>query len=58
VISHNIVLPFLTLGKRVKRIYAQYREAVGEWDEALTIYNDMIKENPESTFPRKRKIAM
>jgi len=44
--------------KRVKRIYGMYREAVGEWAEAKEIYTDLVRESPESTFSRKRLIAI
>lgn len=44
--------------KRVKRIYALYRESVGEWEEATTIYRDILRDTPENTYTRKRAIAM
>ena len=44
--------------KRIKRIYAMYREAVGEWDEAVGLYKDILGEVPENTFCRKRVIAI
>lgn len=48
----------LKITQRVRRIYGLYREAVGEWDEAITIYEEILKEAPEQTFARKRMIAI
>lgn len=44
--------------KRVKRIYALYREAVGEWEEAAELYKQLLIDAPENTFARKRFIAI
>ena len=42
----------------MKRIYGLYREAVGDWDEAVDIYQEILKEKPEHAFARKRMIAI
>ncbi|CAD7926735.1 unnamed protein product [Amoebophrya sp. A120] len=44
--------------KRVKRIYALFREATGDYADALTLYKEILQEAPESTFARRRIIAM
>ena len=44
--------------KRVKRINGLYHEAMAEYGEALAVYKEILKEAPESTFARRRIIAM
>ena len=44
--------------KRVRRLYALYRECIGDWPEAVAIYQDILKESPENTFCRKRLLTM
>jgi len=43
---------------RVKRLLGIVREAMGEWDEALELYGDILEEFPEDLVTRKRVIAV
>ncbi|CAD7949401.1 unnamed protein product [Amoebophrya sp. A25] len=44
--------------KRVKRLYALHQEAIGDFTGATKVYKDILQESPESTFARRRLIAI
>jgi len=43
---------------RVATLDAMKLEAIGDYDEALEIYNQLIKENPTNAEVRKRKVGL
>eukprot|EP01035_Chromulina_nebulosa_P019605 gene19605-25512_t len=43
---------------RVGRLSGMYNEAKGEYERALFIYNEYLKENPASILLMKRKVAV